>query len=106
MSTDDKSVFDKMETSMTEVVQTVRKYHGEYFIGGLFIGLTKPSMGWALMSLFISLPTIVILKHPEWIKRFKDEKVEHTLLLMLLLASSDLYALHCLGKSFGYELPV
>ena len=44
MSADDKSVFDKMDVSMMEVVNSIRRVHGEYFIGGLFLGLTKPRM--------------------------------------------------------------
>jgi hypothetical protein len=105
MSADDKSVFDKMDTSMMEVVNSVRRVHGEYFVGGLFLGLTKPRMGWALLGLTVSLPTIVILKHPEWLRQFKDEKVEHMMLLMLLLMASDIYAMHCFANSLGLNWP-
>lgn len=105
MSADDKSVFDKMDVSMMEVVNSVRRVHGEYFIGGLFLGLAKPRMGWALLGLTVSLPTIVILKHPEWLRQFKDEKVEHMLLLMLLLMASDMYAMHCFANSLGFSWP-
>lgn len=106
MSDDDKSVFGKMDISMMEVVNSVRRVHGDYFLGGLFLGLTKPNMGWALLGLTISLPTVIILKHPEWIHRFKDEKVEHMMLLMLLLMASDMYAMHCFAKSLGVSWPV
>lgn len=105
MSADDKSVFDKMDVSMMEVVNSVRRVHGEYFIGGLFLGLAKPRMGWALLGLTVSLPTIVILKHPEWLRQFKDEKVEHMLLLILLLMASDMYAMHCFANSLGFTWP-
>uniref|UniRef100_A0A6C0DIC7 Uncharacterized protein n=1 Tax=viral metagenome TaxID=1070528 RepID=A0A6C0DIC7_9ZZZZ len=101
----EKSVFDKMDISMMEVVQSVRRVHGEYFICGLFLGLAKPNMGWALLGLTISLPTIIILKHPEWLRMFKDEKIEHMLLLMLLIMASDMYALHCFTKSLGFDWP-
>ena len=106
MSEDDKSVFNKIDDSMMEVVNSMRRVHGEYFLGGLFVGLTKPNMGWALLGLTISLPTIVILKHPEWIDRFKYEKVEHIMLLMLLLMASDMYAIHCFMKSLGFSWPI
>ena len=101
----DKSVFDKMEISMRDLFEGVQKYHGEYFVSGLFIGLTKPQFGWALFALISIVPTLVILKHPEWLSLIKDEKTEHLLLLMLLIMSSDMYALHCLGKSLGYNWP-
>jgi hypothetical protein len=101
MSGDDKSVFDKMDISMMEVVNSVRRVHGEFFIGGLFLGLTKPRMGWALLGLTISLPTIVILKHPEWLNQFKNEKVEHMMLLILLILASDMYVMHCFANSLG-----
>jgi hypothetical protein len=101
MSGDDKSVFEKMDNSMMEVVNSVRRVHGEYFIGGLFLGLTKPHMGWALLGLTVSLPTIVILKHPEWVSQFKNEKIEHMLLLMLVVTAMDIYALHCFKSSVG-----
>lgn len=97
------SVFDKMDVSMMEVVNSVRRVHGEYFIGGLFIGLTKPNMGWALLGLTVSLPTVIIMKHPEWLRQFKNEKIEHMMLLMLLLTASDIYALHCFTKSLGFN---
>jgi hypothetical protein len=99
----DKSVFDKMDVSMRDIVDSVYRVHGEYFIGGLFLGLTKPNMGWALLGLTVSVPTIVILKHPEWIKLFRDEKVEHMLLLMLVLIASDMYAIHCFARSLGFN---
>ena len=102
MSADDKSVFDKMDASMMEGVNSVRRVHGEYFIAGLFLGLTKPPVAWALLGLSLSLPTIVILKHPEWMNQFKNEKVEHMLLLMLLLTASDMYAMHCFSRSLGF----
>jgi hypothetical protein len=51
------------------------------------------------------MPTIVILKHPEWLDSMKDEKIEHVLLLMLLIASSDMYAGHCLAKAIGLNWP-
>ena len=105
MSTDESSVFDKMDTSMMEVVNSVRRVHGEYFLGGMFLGLTKPNMAWALLGLTISLPTIVILKHPEWIHKFQDEKVEHMMLLMLLIMASDMYAIHCFANSLGFNWP-
>ena len=101
--TPEPSVFDKMDISMMEVVNSVRRVRGEYFIGGLFLGLTTPNMGWALLGLTVSLPTIIILKHPEWIQMFKGEKVEHMLLLMLLLTASDIYAMHCFTKSLGFR---
>lgn len=97
------SVFDKMDVSMMEVVNSVRRVRGEYFICGLFLGLTKPNMGWALLGLTVSLPTIIILKHPEWIRMFKDEKVEHMLLLILLLTASDIYAIHCFAQSLSFN---
>jgi len=99
------SVFDKMDVSMMEVVNSVRRVHGEFFIGGLFLGLTKPHMGWALLGLTVSLPTIVIMKHPEWLKQFKDEKIEQMLLLMLLLMALDIYAMHCFANSLGLSWP-
>lgn len=99
------SVFDKMDVSMMEVVNSVRRVHGEYFIGGLFLALTKPNMGWALLGLTLSLPTIIILKHPEWMRMFKDEKVEHMLLLALILMASDMYAMHCFTRSLGFNWP-
>ncbi len=99
------SVFDKMDVSMMEVVNSVRRVHGEYFIGGLFLALTKPNMGWALLGLTLSLPTIIILKHPEWMRMFKDEKVEHMLLLMLIIMASDMYAMHCFTRSLGFNWP-
>ena len=101
----DKTVFDKMEVSMTELFQGIQKYHGEYFVSGLFIGLTKPAFGWALMGLVTVLPTLVILKHPEWLKRVNDEKTEHVLLCMLLIMASDLYAFHCLKMALGLNWP-
>lgn len=113
MSGDDKleqsvttvSVFDKMDVSMMEVVNSVRRVHGEFFISGLFLGLAKPRMGWALLGLTVALPTIVIMKHPEWLRMFQDEKIEHMLLLMLLLMASDMYAMHCFANSFGFSWP-
>lgn len=103
MSADDKSVFDKMDNSMMEVVNSVRRVHGEYFIGGLFLGLAMPTMGWALLGLTVSLPTIIILKHPEWMRQFKDEKVENLLLLMLILTAMDIYAMHCFMNSLAFR---
>jgi hypothetical protein len=100
-----ESVFDKIEYSMIDTIDTVREYRGEYVLGGLFLGLTHPSIGWALMSLLMFMPTIVILKHPEWLDSMKDEKIEHVLLLMLLIASSDMYAGHCLAKAVGLNWP-
>ena len=99
-----KSVFDKMASSTTELVNSVRRYHGEYFMCGLFLGVTKPSFGWALLGLSSCIPTIVILKHPEWLTRFKDEKVEHLLLLLLLVAASEVFALNCFANSLGFNL--
>jgi len=99
----DKSVFDKMDTSMREIVDSVRRVHGEYFIGGLFLGLTKPSMGWTLLGLTVSVPTLVILKHPEWIQVFRDEKMEHMILLILVLVASDMYAIQCFARSLGFN---
>ena len=105
MSSDDKSVFDKMDVSMMEVVNSVRRVHGEFVVGGLALGLHNPQMGWALMGLVVALPTIVILKHPEWLRQFKDEKVEHLLLLMLLIAASNMYSMHCFANSLGFNWP-
>ena len=50
-----ESVFDKMEYSMIDTIGTVREYHGEYVLGGLFLGLTHPSIGWAQLSGLFSL---------------------------------------------------
>lgn len=99
-----KSVFDKMGSSTTELINSVRRYHGEYFMCGLFLGVTKPSFGWALLGLSSCIPTLVILKHPEWLIRFKDEKVEHLLLLLLLVAASEVFALNCFANSLGFNL--
>jgi hypothetical protein len=99
------SVFEKMDVSMMEVVNSVRRVHGEFFIAGLFLGLTKPSMGWALLGLTVSLPTIIILKHPEWLRMFNNEKIEHLLLMMLLLTALDIYAFHCYANSLGFNWP-
>jgi hypothetical protein len=103
MNNDDKSVLNKMEISMMEVVESVRRVRGEYFISGLFLGLAKPSIGWALLGITISLPTIVILKHPEWIRMVKDEKLEHMLLLIMVLLALDMYAFHCFANSLGFN---
>ena len=100
-----ETVFDKMELSMLDMVKTVREFHGEYIVGGLFLGLTNPPMGWALLGLITALPTIVILKHPEWLNALQKEKVEYVLLFMLLILSSDMYVGHCLGKAFGIRWP-
>jgi hypothetical protein len=100
------SVFGLMETSMMDVVDLVRRFHGDYFICGLFLGLTKPSMGWSLLGLLVLMPTIVILKHPEWFHKLKEEKIEYVLLLLLLLVGSDIYAFHCLFRAMGLNLPL
>jgi hypothetical protein len=99
-----KSVFDKIGSSTTELVNSVRRYHGEYFMCGIFLGVTKPSFGWVLLGLSSCIPTLMILKHPEWVMRFKDEKMEHLLLLLLLVAASEVFALHCFGNSLGFKL--
>jgi hypothetical protein len=99
-----KSVFDKMGSSTNELVLLVRRYHGEYFMCGIFLGVTKPSFGWVLLGLSSCIPTLMILKHPEWVMRFKDEKMEHLLLLLLLVAASEVFALHCFGNSLGFKL--
>ena len=99
-----KSVFDKIGSSTTELVNSVRRYHGEYFMCGIFLGVTKPSFGWVLLGLSSCIPTLMILKHPEWVMRFKDEKMEHLLLLLLLVAASEVFALHCFGNSLGFNL--
>jgi len=97
----ESSVLEKLESSMIEIINSVRRVHGEYFIGGLFLGLTKPRMGWALLGLSLSVPTLVILKHPEWLNQFKNEKIETILLLVLILIASDIYVLHCFLQTFG-----
>jgi hypothetical protein len=104
-TTVETSVFDKMDVSMMEVVNSVRRVHGEFFMGGLFLGLAKPRMGWALLGLTVALPTIVIMKHPEWVNQFKDEKIEHMLLLILVLTALDIYAMHCFANSLGLSWP-
>jgi hypothetical protein len=101
----DTTVFHKIGNSMLEIIQSVRMFHGEYFLGGLFLGLTKPSMGWALLGLFTAMPTIVVLKHPEWLHRFKDEKIEHMLLLILLMMSSHIYVFQCFMNALGIHWP-
>ena len=103
MSADDKSVFVKMEDASMDLVKSIRNYNGEYVLLGLLIGLNKPSMGWILICLSSALPTIIILKHSEWIQRLKDEKVEQVLLLLLLILASDIYALSCFGKAIGFN---
>lgn len=103
MSADDKSVFIKMEDATVDLIKNIRNYNGEYILLGLLIGLNKPSMGWILIGLTSALPTIIILKHLEWIQRLKDEKVEHVLLFILLLLASDIYALSCFGKTMGFN---
>ena len=97
----DKTVFDKMESSGMQVVNSIRYYHGEYFLAGLFIGLTKAPIGWALVGLTCSLPTIIILKHREWLENLQCEKAEHILLFLLLLVASNIYAVNCFGKALG-----
>lgn len=98
----DKSVFEKMDNSFGELVQNVRMYHGEYFLGGLFLALHKPSLGWCLISLTSFLPTIILLKRPAWILQLQEEKIEHVILFLLLLVSSEMYAFHCSAKALGF----
>ena len=99
---DQISVFQVMENTFTLLLHGIRKYHGEYFIGGLFIGLNNPRLGWTLMAFTISIPTIAVLKHSDWIARIKAEPVEHILLFSLLALSSHLYIIHCLSKASGF----
>lgn len=99
----DKSVFEKMDNSLGEVVHTIQIYHGEYFLGGLFLALHKPSLGWGLLSFASFLPTIVLLKKPEWIYQLREEKIEHVILFALLLISSEIYALHCSALALGFH---
>uniref|UniRef100_A0A6C0APP7 Uncharacterized protein n=1 Tax=viral metagenome TaxID=1070528 RepID=A0A6C0APP7_9ZZZZ len=103
MSSDDKSVFDKMEDATVDLVTNIRQHNAEYVLAGLLIGLHKPSMGWIIIGLTSALPTIIILKHSEWIQRLKDERIEHVILFLLLLLSSDIYALSCFGKAIGFN---
>jgi len=99
----EKSVFDKMETSLGDAVINIRKYNGDYMIGGLLLGLYKPSMGWAILGLASALPTIVFVKHSEWVQQLQYEKLEHILLFILLLLASDMYAFHCFSRSLGFD---
>jgi hypothetical protein len=98
----DVSVFNKMEESFSEVTLNIKKYHGEYFIAGLFLGLNKPSLGWALLSLVSFLPTLIVVKKSEWVSRFQEERVEHVILFALLLLSSGIYATHCFTMALGF----
>jgi hypothetical protein len=99
----DKSVFEKIDNSLGEVIQSIRIYHGEYFLGGLFLALHKPSLGWGLLSFSTFLPSIVLLKKPEWILQLREEKIEHVILFALLLLSSEIYALHCFALALGFH---
>lgn len=98
----DTSVFMNMEESFSEVTLNIKKYHGEYFIAGLFLGLNKPQMGWALLSLVSFLPTLILVKKSEWVNRFQEERVEHVILFALLLLSSGIYAIHCFTLALGF----
>ena len=99
----EKSVFDKMEDSALEVVRSIRRVNGDYMMIGLILGLYKPSMGWAILGLTTALPTIIFLKHSEWIQHLQYEKIEHALLFLLLLLASDMYAFHCLSMALGFN---
>jgi hypothetical protein len=90
-----------MEHTFTLLLQGIQKYHGEYFIGGLFIGLNNPRLGWSLMAFTMAIPTIAVLKNSEWITKIRAEPVEHILLFSLLALSSHLYIIHCLSRASG-----
>jgi hypothetical protein len=98
----DMSVFESIENSFMEVYVNIKKYHGEYFIAGLFVALNKPQMGWVLLSLVSFLPTLILVKKSEWINKFKEERIEHVILFALLLLCSGIYAIHCFSMAFRF----
>ena len=96
------SVFESIENSFMEVYMNIKKYHGEYFIAGLFLGLNKPQLGWILLSLVSFLPTLILVKKSEWIIQFKKERIEHVILFALLLLCSGIFAIHCFSMALGF----
>jgi len=99
----DTSVFHKMEVVGMQLVNSIRKYHWEYFLAGVFIGVNKAPIGWALLGITCALPTIIILKNNEWFELLMNEKIEHIILFALIVIGINMYTVYCFWKSLGFN---
>ena len=103
MSEEVVTIFQAIMAKYEEIIKLGQKYHLEYFLAGLFLGTHNPLVSWIILSFVLSLPVLTLLQHPDWILKLRYQAPEYIVLFALFIISSQIYAIHCLSRAFGFK---
>jgi hypothetical protein len=92
----------QFQTDLILALQNLHKYHVDYFFAGLYIATHMPQVGWLFLSPVFVIPTLAVMKNPEWKRNILNQPLEHITGILFFVLCSNLYGFYCLSKAFGF----
>jgi hypothetical protein len=81
-------------------VEKAQANHLEYFIAGLLLATHFPAVAWLFLAGVSSIPTVIVLLHPEWLMANPQENWMHQSLIIGVCVTSEICAFRYLGNIF------
>ena len=81
-------------------VEKAQASHLEYFIAGLLMATHLPVLSWMFLAYVLSLPSVTVILHPEWLMANPRDNWMHQSLIIGVCVTSEVCAVRYLGNVF------
>ena len=92
------NVLEEINNEVTSLVTYAKHYSAFHILTGALVASHLPIVSWIVFSYVFSLPTIIVLQHPDWLYRMRKSHCIALPAFVFVLVVSDLYALYCISR--------
>lgn len=99
------SICEAFHVELLNIIEKARVNNLDYFVAGLLLATQFPYVAWMFLTYVFSIPTIIIITHPEW---FTNNNQQDWISLSFIIGtciSSEVYAAQCLLKVLPIAIP-